>query len=213
MSHSCTASDGSFADPAVRVGAWVQTFGANGLLVPICPDSYAPSFDRIAQLLNTSVRHTVTVSACIRLAALALAGAALAASAGCGTRTLTANASGTGGTGVIAFDARPGTDGSFQPTRDVDILFMIDNTAGRAGAGQPAEELSDLHHDPERPRRRPPQPPHRGDHVRPGRGRRIDRGLRRRRRRRRHIPVHRARDLHDERTWILAPRSSPTSTA
>lgn len=71
------------------------------------------------------------VSAAIRLAALALAGAALAASAGCGTRTLAANASGTGGTSVIAFDARPGTDGTFQPTRDVDILFMIDNTAGR----------------------------------------------------------------------------------
>ena len=53
MSHSCTASDGTFADPAVRVGAWVQSFGANGLLQPICSDDYAPSFDRIAQLLNT----------------------------------------------------------------------------------------------------------------------------------------------------------------
>ena len=53
MSHSCTASDGSFADPAVRVAAWAQSFGANGLFLPICVDSFAASFDRIAQLLNT----------------------------------------------------------------------------------------------------------------------------------------------------------------
>ena len=67
----------------------------------------------------------------MRMPALGLvAGAALAASAGCGTRALTANTSGGGGTGVISFDAGPGTGGAFQPTRDVDILFMIDNTAG-----------------------------------------------------------------------------------
>ena len=53
MSHSCTASDGSFADPAVRVGAWAHAFAPNGMLVSICQDSYAMSFDRIAQLLNT----------------------------------------------------------------------------------------------------------------------------------------------------------------
>jgi len=70
----------------------------------------------------------VRVSAAIRLAALALAGGALAASAGCGTRALTANASGGGGTGVIGFDAGPGA--TFRPTRDVDLLFMIDNTSG-----------------------------------------------------------------------------------
>ena len=67
----------------------------------------------------------------MRMPALVLvAGAALAASAGCGTRALTANTSGGGGTGVISFDAGPGPGGAFQPTRDVDILFMIDNTAG-----------------------------------------------------------------------------------
>ena len=127
----------------------------------------------------------MTVSACIRLAALALAGAALAASAGCGTRTLAANASGTGGTGVIAFDARPGTDGSFQPTRDVDILFMIDNTAGRLVQDNLARNFPTFIDDPAQPLRRPSQPPHRGGHLRPGRGRQINRGLRRRRRRRR----------------------------
>jgi len=55
MLHSCTAPDTSYADPAVRIGAWVQTFGANGLLLPICADSYAPSLERIGQLLNTAV--------------------------------------------------------------------------------------------------------------------------------------------------------------
>jgi hypothetical protein len=52
MAHSCTASDGSIADPAVRIGAWVQSFGANGLFQPICVDSFASTFDRIAQLLQ-----------------------------------------------------------------------------------------------------------------------------------------------------------------
>ncbi len=143
-------------------------------------------------------------SAAIRLAALALTGAALAASAGCGTRALTANTSGGGGTGVISIDAGPGPDGAFQPTRDVDILFMIDNTSGTSllqdnlmrnfptfitilrnlPGGLPNLHIA-------------------VDHVRHGRGRRIDRGLRRRRRRRRHIPVHRARDvhLHDSGSW------------
>ena len=61
----------------------------------------------------------------MRLPAFGLA-AFVALAAGCGTRALTANASGSGGTGVIVFDAGP--DATFQPTRDVDILFMIDNT-------------------------------------------------------------------------------------
>ena len=54
MEPSCTTSDGAIADPAVRVSAWAQSFGANGLLLPICVDSYAASFDRIAQLMNTA---------------------------------------------------------------------------------------------------------------------------------------------------------------
>jgi hypothetical protein len=66
-----------------------------------------------------------------RLLALALTCAALAA-AGCGTRALTANGStgsgGGGGTGINLSDA--GAGGTFTPTRDVDILFMIDNSSG-----------------------------------------------------------------------------------
>jgi hypothetical protein len=55
----------------------------------------------------------------------------VALAAGCGTRALTANTSGGGGTGVIGIDAGgTGTDAAFRPTRDVDMLFMIDNSSG-----------------------------------------------------------------------------------
>ena len=53
MTHSCTAFDGAIADPAVRIAAWAQSFGANGLFQSICVDIFAGSFDRIGQLLST----------------------------------------------------------------------------------------------------------------------------------------------------------------
>ena len=43
ISHSCTAADGSFADPSVRTSQLVREFGANGLLLPICDDDFAPA--------------------------------------------------------------------------------------------------------------------------------------------------------------------------
>jgi hypothetical protein len=52
MSHSCTGSDGTFADPAVRINQWVQAFGDNGVLLPICNNNYGPALDRLAALLN-----------------------------------------------------------------------------------------------------------------------------------------------------------------
>jgi len=52
ISHSCTAADGSFGDPGVRTAEFVEQFGANGLLLPICSDNLAPSLDRIAQMIN-----------------------------------------------------------------------------------------------------------------------------------------------------------------
>jgi hypothetical protein len=55
MTHACTASDPSFiwsADPAVRIADWVSGFGANGQLLSACDASYAPSLDRLAQLLS-----------------------------------------------------------------------------------------------------------------------------------------------------------------
>ena len=48
ITHSCTASDGSFADPSIRTTAFVNEFGANGLLLPICEDDFAPALHRIA---------------------------------------------------------------------------------------------------------------------------------------------------------------------
>jgi hypothetical protein len=51
IAHSCTASDGSFADPAVRIAQWALSFGDNGMLLPACEDNYGPALDRIAALL------------------------------------------------------------------------------------------------------------------------------------------------------------------
>jgi hypothetical protein len=41
-------TDGSFADPAVRIAAFVNAFGYNGVLASICDDGYASAFANIA---------------------------------------------------------------------------------------------------------------------------------------------------------------------
>ena len=56
IAHSCTAPDTSFADPGVRVGEFVKEFGANGLVLPICSDNFAPSLQRIGDLINASLQ-------------------------------------------------------------------------------------------------------------------------------------------------------------
>jgi hypothetical protein len=56
IAHSCTAPDTSFADPSVRIGEFVQQFGANGLVLPICSDNFAPSLQRIGDLINASLQ-------------------------------------------------------------------------------------------------------------------------------------------------------------
>ena len=56
IGHSCTASDGSFADPSVRIVEFVNQFGANGLVLPICETNFGPSLDRIASLINASLQ-------------------------------------------------------------------------------------------------------------------------------------------------------------
>ncbi|HXU00524.1 MAG TPA: vWA domain-containing protein [Polyangia bacterium] len=55
VSHSCIAGDGSFADPAIRTSAFVNEFGANGLLLPICADDFAPALSRIAEKIADHV--------------------------------------------------------------------------------------------------------------------------------------------------------------
>ena len=56
IAHSCMAGDGSFADPGVRTQAFVGEFGANGLVLPICADSFAPSLQRIGELINAQLQ-------------------------------------------------------------------------------------------------------------------------------------------------------------
>jgi hypothetical protein len=51
IAHSCTSTDSSFADPAVRIGNLVTAFGANGLANSVCDVSYASTFDKLAQAL------------------------------------------------------------------------------------------------------------------------------------------------------------------
>jgi hypothetical protein len=41
IGHSCTAVDGSFADPAVRIGEMVDHFGANGRMISICDGEFS----------------------------------------------------------------------------------------------------------------------------------------------------------------------------
>ncbi len=51
IQHSCTASDGHVADPAIRIGDFVHRFGDNGLLLSVCSDNWGSSVDRLASLL------------------------------------------------------------------------------------------------------------------------------------------------------------------
>jgi hypothetical protein len=52
IDHSCMLNSGEYADPSVRILQWVEGFGANGLFLPICADSFAPALTTIAQKLS-----------------------------------------------------------------------------------------------------------------------------------------------------------------
>jgi hypothetical protein len=56
IAHSCTATDGSFADPGVRTAELVNQFGANGLVLRICDTDFAPSLQRIGDLINATLQ-------------------------------------------------------------------------------------------------------------------------------------------------------------
>jgi hypothetical protein len=51
ITHSCTAADGSFADPGVRIRRFVDAFGANGIQSSICEASFAPALTQLATKL------------------------------------------------------------------------------------------------------------------------------------------------------------------
>jgi hypothetical protein len=58
IGHSCTASDGTFADPGVRTAQLAGAFGDNGLVLSICDTNYGPALDRTAELINRLVGPT-----------------------------------------------------------------------------------------------------------------------------------------------------------
>jgi hypothetical protein len=53
VAHSCTATDGSFADPAVRIAQAVTAFGANGFVSSICDASFATPLQQVASRIGT----------------------------------------------------------------------------------------------------------------------------------------------------------------
>ena len=61
ITHACTSTDGSWADPGVRTQQMTMQFGSNGLVVPICADSYAPALQQIATAIGQ-----LFVPGCIR---------------------------------------------------------------------------------------------------------------------------------------------------
>jgi len=58
MTHSCNGTDGSFADPSVRIAQWAGSYSDNGIFLSICDTNWAPSLDRIAALLSPSAMPT-----------------------------------------------------------------------------------------------------------------------------------------------------------
>ena len=55
ITHACVATDSSFADPAVRIGAFVNAFGANGVVLSICENSYAPALQIIGERIGQTI--------------------------------------------------------------------------------------------------------------------------------------------------------------
>src|SRR5262249_20254027 len=51
ISHSSMGPDGAFADPAVRIGQFADTFGANSEGVDACASSWGPSLHLLADRL------------------------------------------------------------------------------------------------------------------------------------------------------------------
>jgi hypothetical protein len=51
--HSCMVNSGEFADPGVRLAAFVKAFSENGLFLTICAPSFAPALQGIADQIGT----------------------------------------------------------------------------------------------------------------------------------------------------------------
>ena len=55
MTHACTASNGSSADPGVRNSDLVTQFGDNGLMVSICDADFGPALEQLATQIEASI--------------------------------------------------------------------------------------------------------------------------------------------------------------
>jgi hypothetical protein len=55
IEHSCTAPDGTYGDPAIRINEWVQAFQGNGVFEQICNMSFQPSLQVIANLIGKKI--------------------------------------------------------------------------------------------------------------------------------------------------------------
>ena len=67
VTHACVAADASSADPAVRVGAFVDAFGDNGVRLSICGDSFTPALLTIAGKIGEKHRPvTLQASSMLR---------------------------------------------------------------------------------------------------------------------------------------------------
>jgi hypothetical protein len=52
---SCTGTDGTLANPGVRIAQFAESFRQNGMVQSACDTNYGPSLDRIAQLLSVKL--------------------------------------------------------------------------------------------------------------------------------------------------------------
>jgi len=56
VAHSCMENSGEYGDPGVRLKAFVDAFGANGVFESICADSFAPALTAIASTIGQVLR-------------------------------------------------------------------------------------------------------------------------------------------------------------
>jgi len=68
IDHSCVQQTSSpenpeYADPAVRIKQWVDTFGANGMFHPICANDFKPAMVNIATRVLSVAAASVPVAA------------------------------------------------------------------------------------------------------------------------------------------------------
>jgi hypothetical protein len=61
ITHSCTAPNGGFADPGVRMQQFAQEFGGNGLVYSICEADYGPALSTIATKMAQQFRADCVV--------------------------------------------------------------------------------------------------------------------------------------------------------